>query len=217
MQNAPYLATRGIAIVDAVSSALINPSYDKRPGKQVLIASDDSAVLGAFNKFPSLEGGVLHISNVISDASKPSVEEVAKFAMPVSISRGSVVQAHGSFLVQFTDVIHKMRAAKLSVYVGVLKNEFMNLGFDFWGNPMWRSDFSKNLSYTIFALHNLSPVPCHPAQGPAPVLEAADVVDPPLPPLHRLQMIQALRAAPRGQRQRWSLLVWSLDLLRSWR
>nr|CAB3470950.1 unnamed protein product [Digitaria exilis] len=216
IRNAPYLATRGIAIVDAVSSALINASYDKETRQQVLIASDDSAVLGAFNKFPALKR-VLHISNVISDASKPSVEEVAKFADAVSISRGSVVQAHGSFLVQFTDVIHKMRAANLSVYVGVLKNEFMNLGFDFWGNPMVEivtysslmvdgivtefpgtvaeyfrspcSDFSKNLSYTILpaqpgSLLNLTePGALPPAQGPAPVLEAADVVDPPLPPV----------------------------------
>lgn len=135
MQNAPYLATRGIGIVEAVSSALINASYDKETRQQVLIASEDSAVLRAFNKFPTFKR-VLQISDVISDASKASMEEVAKFADAVSISRGSVVQAHGSFLMRFTEVIDKMHAANLSVYVGLLKNEFMNLGFDFWANPM---------------------------------------------------------------------------------
>ena len=135
MQNAPYLATRGIDIVDAVSSALINASYDKETRQQALIASDDSAVLRAFKKFPAFKG-VLQIGNAISDVSKASVEEMAKFANAVSISRGSVVQAQGSFLLRFTDVIDKMHAANLSVYVGLLRNEFMNLGFDFWANPM---------------------------------------------------------------------------------
>jgi hypothetical protein len=248
MQNAPYLATRGIGIVDAVSSALVNASYDKEARQQVLIASDDTAVLGAFNKFSAFKR-VLQIGNAVSDASRASVEEVAKFADAVTITRGSVVQAQGSFLVRFTDVINKMHAANLSVYVGLLKDEFMNLGFDFWANPMVEivtysslmadgivtefpataaeyfseynssvyvifalsyldqheactfhqflscecnagspcSDFSKNLTYTIMparpgTLMNLtdhSALP--PAQGPAPVLQPADVVDPPLP------------------------------------
>ncbi|XP_012701049.1 glycerophosphodiester phosphodiesterase GDPDL7 isoform X2 [Setaria italica] len=214
IRNAPYLATRGIGIVDAISSALVNASYDKETRQQVLIASDDTAVLGSFNNFPAFKR-VLQIGNVISDVSRASVEEVAKFADAVSITRGSVVQAQGSFLVRFTDVIDKMHAANLSVYVGLLKDEFMNLGFDFWANPMVEivtysslmadgivtefpataaeyfrspcSDFSKNLTYTIMpakpgTLINLtdhSALP--PAQGPAPVLEPADVVDPPLP------------------------------------
>jgi len=134
MQNAPYLATRGMGIVDAVSSALVNASYDKETRQQVLIASNDSAVLVAFSKFPGFKR-VLQISHMISDASKQSVE-VAKFADAVSISHGSVVEAQGSFLVRFTDVIDKMHSANLSVYIGVLRDEFMNLAFDFCANPM---------------------------------------------------------------------------------
>lgn len=135
LQNAPYLATRGIGIVDAVCSALINPSYDKETRQQVLIASDDSAVLRAFMKFPAFKR-VLLIGNAISDVSKASVVEMAKFANAMSISRGLVVQAQGSFLLWSTDVIDKMHAVNLSVYFGLLRNEFMNLGFDFWANPM---------------------------------------------------------------------------------
>ncbi|CAD6336153.1 unnamed protein product [Miscanthus lutarioriparius] len=214
VHNAPYLATRGIDIVDAVSSALINASYDKETRQQALIASDDSAVLRAFKKFPAFKR-VLQIGNAISDVSKASVEEMAKFANAVSISRGSVVQTQGSFLLRFTDVIDKMHAANLSVYVGLLRNEFMNLGFDFWANPMVEivtyssliadgivtefpataaeyfrspcSDFSKNLTYTIMPakpgslLKLTDPSALPPVQGPAPVLEPADVVDPPLP------------------------------------
>ncbi|WVZ79283.1 hypothetical protein U9M48_026883, partial [Paspalum notatum var. saurae] len=216
VRNAPYLATRGIGIVDAVSSALVNASYDKETRQKVLIASDESSVLGAFKKFPAFKR-VLQIGHAISDASKPSVEEVAKFADAVSITRGSVVQAQGSFLTWFTHVIDKMHAANLSVYVGLLKNEFMNLGFDFLADPMVEiatysslmadgivtefpataaeyfrspcSDFSKNLSYTImpakpgFLLNLTDSSLLPPAQEPAPVLELADIVDPPLPPV----------------------------------
>jgi glycerophosphoryl diester phosphodiesterase len=135
MQNAPHLATRGISIVDAVSSALVNASYDKDTRQQILIASDDYAVLVAFSKFPGFKR-VLQIGHMISDASKQSVEEVAKFADAVSISCGLVVEAQGSFLVRFTDVIDKMHSANLSVYVRVLRDEFMNLAFDFCANPM---------------------------------------------------------------------------------
>ncbi|RLM55588.1 hypothetical protein C2845_PM10G16940 [Panicum miliaceum] len=216
IRNAPYLATRGISIVDAVSSALVNASYDKDTRQQVLIASDDSAVLVAFSKFPGFKR-VLQIGHMISDASKQSVEEVAKFADAVSISRGSVVEVQGSFLVRFTDVIDKMHSANLSLYVGVLRDEFMNLAFDFCANPMAEivlysslmaegiatefpataaeyfrspcSDFSKNLTYTAMPprpgslLNVTDPHALPPAQGPAPVLEPADVVDPPLPPV----------------------------------
>jgi len=216
IRNAPYLATRGMGIVDAVSSALVNASYDKETRQQVLIASNDSAVLVAFSKFPGFKR-VLQISHMISDASKQSVEEVAKFADAVSISRGSVVEAQGLFLVRFTDVIDKMHSANLSVYIGVLRDEFMNLAFDFCANPMAEivlysslmadgivtecpataaeyfrspcSDFSKNLTYTVMPprpgslLNVTDPHALPPAQGPVPVLEPADVVDPPLPPV----------------------------------
>ncbi|KAF8687542.1 hypothetical protein HU200_042792 [Digitaria exilis] len=88
-------------------------------------------------------------------------------------------------------VIHKMRAANLSVYVGVLKNEFMNLGFDFWGNPMVEIVTYSSLMVDGIVTEFPGTVAEYfseagalpPAQGPAPVLEAADVVDPPLPPV----------------------------------
>ena len=53
------------------------------------------------------------------------------------------------------------------------------------GSPC--SDFSKNLTYTIMPakpgslLKLTDPSALPPVQGPAPVLEPADVVDPPLP------------------------------------
>lgn len=217
IHHAPYLASRGIGIVDAVSSALVDAGYDKETRPQVFIESDDSAVIGAFKKFPSFKR-VFQIGYAISDASKLSMEEISEFANAVTIMRGSVFHVNGFFLSRFTDVVDKMHKANLSVYVGMLKNEFMNLGFDFWADPIVEivtytssamvdgivtefpataaaffkspcNDPNLNLTYSILPanpgslLNLVDPGALPPAEGPAPVLEAADVVDPPLPPV----------------------------------
>uniref|UniRef100_A0A804P3R4 glycerophosphodiester phosphodiesterase n=1 Tax=Zea mays TaxID=4577 RepID=A0A804P3R4_MAIZE len=190
IEHASYLAKRGIGVVEAVSSALTKAGYDKETKQQVFIQSDDSSVLAAFKKFTTFRR-VLNIEAKISGASKPSVDDIKKFAD--------------------TD-------ANLTVFLGVLKNEFMNLGFDFFADPTieivtysWAvladglvtdypataasyfrspcSDMNLNLSYSILpaqpgALVNLAaPGTLAPAGAPAPLLQPSDVVDPPLPPV----------------------------------
>ncbi|KAG8070080.1 hypothetical protein GUJ93_ZPchr0006g45104 [Zizania palustris] len=218
IEHAASLAKRGLGLVDVVSGALANASYDKQDGKQqVLIQSDDTSVLAAFKKFPAFRR-VLIVDEAISDASKPSVEEIKQFASEVTVMRGSIAQVNGFFLTRFTDVVDRLHDANLTVHVGVLRNEFMNLGFDYWADPIIEiatytssvmadglvtefpataaayfkspcSDLSLNLSYTILPAHpgalvNLAaPGALPPALPPAPVLEPADVLDPPLPPV----------------------------------
>ncbi|CAM0946415.1 unnamed protein product [Alopecurus aequalis] len=136
IEDAPYLATRGLGVVDAVSSALVNASYDKASNRQkVLIQSDDSSVLSVFKKFPKFRR-VLIIDPVISDASKSSVDEIKEFADTVMVSRGSLVQVNGFFLTGFNGLVNKIHDANISLHVGVLKNEFMNFGFDYFADPM---------------------------------------------------------------------------------
>ena len=135
MQHAPYLAKRGLGVVDAVSSALTKAGYDKETKQQVFIQSDDSAVLSAFMKFKAFKR-VLSIEIEISGASKPSLDDIKKVADGVRIHRSSVAQITGYFMTSFTDTVGSLQAANLTVFIGVLKNEFMNLGFDFWANPM---------------------------------------------------------------------------------
>ncbi|KAM0886702.1 hypothetical protein ACQ4PT_029525 [Festuca glaucescens] len=219
IEDAPYLATRGLGVVDAISSALVNASYDKESHQQrVLIQSDDSSVLSVFKKFPKFER-VFVIDPVISDASKPSIDEIKEFAHTVMVSRGALVRAHGFFLTGFNDMlVGKIHDANLTLHVGVLKNEFMNIGFDYFADPMVEivtyymglvcdgivtefpataaayfrspcSDLTKNMSYSILAanpggLEKMVPLGAlPPALPPAPVLEPADVIDPPLPPV----------------------------------
>ncbi|XP_066329685.1 glycerophosphodiester phosphodiesterase GDPDL7-like [Miscanthus floridulus] len=134
IEHASYLAKRGIGMVEAVSSALTKAGYDKETKQQVFIQSDDSSVLAAFKKFTTFRR-VLNIEAKISGASKPSVEDIKRFADTVRIHRNSVAQITGYFMTHFTDTVGSLQAANLTVFVGVLKNEFMNLGFDFFADP----------------------------------------------------------------------------------
>ncbi|CAD5173509.1 unnamed protein product [Musa acuminata subsp. malaccensis] len=214
IENAAYLASKkGLGAVDAVSTALRNASYDK----QVYIQSDDTAVLSAFKKNSGYQR-VLHVKETISDAPKPTVEEIKQFADAVNLPRSSIVAASGFFVSAFTNVVDQMHAANISVYVSVLRNEFLTIAFDYFSDPMVElatyvagvgvdgvvtefpataaaylkspcSDLNANLPYSILPaepgtlLSLASPDAAPPAEAPAPVLEVADVVDPPLPPV----------------------------------
>ncbi|XP_039788508.1 glycerophosphodiester phosphodiesterase GDPDL7-like [Panicum virgatum] len=134
IEHAPYLAKRGLGVVDAVSSALTKAGYDKETKQQVFIQSDDSAVLSAFMKFKAFKR-VLSIEIEISGASKPSLDDIKKVADGVRIHRSSVAQITGYFMTSFTDTVGSLQAANLTVFIGVLKNEFMNLGFDYFADP----------------------------------------------------------------------------------
>ncbi|XP_073004059.1 glycerophosphodiester phosphodiesterase GDPDL7-like [Typha latifolia] len=136
IENAPYLASKkGLGIVDAVSGALTNASYDKQTTKQVFIQSDDSAVLSMFKKYSNYKR-VLNIKETISDTPKQTVDEIKQFADAVNLPRSSIVANAGFFLSGFTDVVSRMQAANISVFVSVLRNEFIAIAFDFFSDPM---------------------------------------------------------------------------------
>ncbi|XP_044981436.1 glycerophosphodiester phosphodiesterase GDPDL7-like isoform X1 [Hordeum vulgare subsp. vulgare] len=137
IEHATYLIARGLDVVDAVSKALVKSGYDKETCKQrVLIQSEDAPVLTAFKSFPKFQR-VLTIEFDIRDASKPSVEEILQFANAVKLRRSSAARVNGFFLEGFTDsLVNRLHAGGLQVYVGVLRNEFMNLAFDYWADPL---------------------------------------------------------------------------------
>ncbi|RWR91117.1 glycerophosphodiester phosphodiesterase GDPDL7 [Cinnamomum micranthum f. kanehirae] len=136
IQNAAYLASnKGLDITDAVISALSKAGYDKETTQQVLIQSDDTSVLSAFQKFSNYKR-VLMVPEVIGDAAKPAVEEIKHFANAVTLSRGSIVITENGFITGFTDVVNKMHAANISVYVSTLINEYVAIAFDYFSDPM---------------------------------------------------------------------------------
>jgi len=218
IDNAPYLASKkGLDIVTAVSSALINASYDKQITQKVLIQSDDTSVLSMFKNNSSYKR-VFKVEETISDAPKPAVDEIKQFADAVNIAKTSLIASSNSFLTSFTPVMDKMHAANLSVYVTGLRNEFVSIPFDCFSDPTVEiatyaaglavdgivtefpatasayfrspcSDVEANLPFSILPvepgslLKEAQPELLPPTQAPAPALDAADIVDPPLPPV----------------------------------
>ncbi|KAK6944378.1 Glycerophosphodiester phosphodiesterase domain [Dillenia turbinata] len=211
LENAAYLATKGLSITEAVSGALSNATLDKQ---QIFIQSDDTSVLSNFKNDPSYTR-VLLIKEKVSAATKQAAEEIKKYADAVSIPRSSLVVAPKSYILSYTSVVKDMHAANISVFVSVLKNEFLSLAFDYYADPIAElatltsegvdglvtefphtataymrstcSDFTNNSTYVIppveaNSLISVAPQEAQPpAEAPAPALEAADVVDPPLP------------------------------------
>ncbi|KAF8687844.1 hypothetical protein HU200_042786 [Digitaria exilis] len=172
---------------DVISS--YNYSYDPSAEYLQFIDNSDFSVDGVLTDFPSTASAAigkdhclkeaklitgLASSHLIFHGARSKPKATLHTLQPEGIA---IVDAVSSALINAsydketrqTDVIHKMRAANLS------------------GSPCKR--LSKNLSYTILpaqpgSLLNLTePGALPPAAGPAPVLEAADVVDPPLPPV----------------------------------
>ncbi|KAL8488543.1 hypothetical protein ACS0TY_024720 [Phlomoides rotata] len=206
IKNAPYLASKkGLDIVDAVSSALTNASLDKQSLQRVLIQSDDSSVLLKFKDVPTYER-VFYLEPSISGAPGQVAQEVKKYADAVFVHRDAIMVASDNFAFNFTKTIPAFHAANISVYVGVLKNEFENFIFDYLSDPYveistfysqqvdgFVTDYpatanmfarssctTKGSPYNIQAVQPGFLYEAQPVAEP-PLLSAADVVDPPLP------------------------------------
>uniref|UniRef100_A0ACD5TEF4 Uncharacterized protein n=1 Tax=Avena sativa TaxID=4498 RepID=A0ACD5TEF4_AVESA len=136
IEHAAYLETRGLDVVAAVSNALIKSGYDKETKQHVLIQSEDPPVLSAFMKFPKFKR-VFEIEFDIGGVSQPSVFKIKEFANAVKLRRSSAARVDGFYLSGFTDaLVDRLHNANIEVYVGILKNEYMNLAFDYWADPM---------------------------------------------------------------------------------
>lgn len=131
MQNAAYLASKqGLGIVDAVSSALTKADLDKK--NKVFVQSDDSSVL---SKFPAYKR-IIMIDEIFSSAPDEVEKEMKKFADGVNIHRSSIIPNVDGFLAKSTQVVEKMQAANLSVFLSVLSNEFTGIAYDFFSDPV---------------------------------------------------------------------------------
>ncbi|XP_034699612.1 glycerophosphodiester phosphodiesterase GDPDL7-like [Vitis riparia] len=136
IENAAYLASKkGLSIIDAVTAALSNATFDKQSTQQVMIQSDDTSVLSKFKNVPAYKR-VLSIKEIIGDVPKQTVEEIKKFADAVNLPRSSIVTTNGGFTTTFTTVVDELHAANISAYVSVLRNEYVAIAFDFFSDPL---------------------------------------------------------------------------------
>ncbi|AED97007.1 unnamed protein product [Arabidopsis thaliana] len=135
IENAAYLASKkGLGVVDAVKSALAKSTLDKQSTQKVLIQSDDSSVLASFEAVPPYTR-VLSIDKEIGGAPKPSVDEIKKYAEAVNLLRTSLVTVSQSFTTGKTNVVEEMHKGNISVYVSVLRNEYISVAFDYFSDP----------------------------------------------------------------------------------
>ena len=205
IKNAAYLANKGLDIVDVVSSALTNASFDKQSLQRVLIQSDDSSVLLKFKDVPTYER-VFYLEESISGAPEQVAQEVKKYADAIFVHRDAIMVASDNFAFNFTKTVPVFHAANISVFVGVLKNEFENFIFDYLSDPYVEINtfysqqvdgfvtdypatanmFARSSCTTKGSQYLIPPVTPgflfepQPVAEP-PLLSAADVVDPPLP------------------------------------
>ncbi|KAL7230969.1 hypothetical protein ACSBR2_009277 [Camellia fascicularis] len=136
IKNAAYLASKkGIDLIDTVSTALSNATFDKETTQQVLIQSDDGGVLSKFSNVPTYKR-VFLIEETVGDAPKPTVDEIKKFANAVNIRKGSIIKIANDFTITPTNVVQEMRKANLTVYSSVFRNEFTGIAMDLFSDPI---------------------------------------------------------------------------------
>lgn len=208
IQNAAYLASReGLDVVSTVTTALSNATLDQPSPMKVLIQSDDSSVLARFRDNPRYER-VLYLNELISGAPDQVAQEVKKYADSVYVHRSAIVVESQDFAFNFTKTIPSLNAANISVYVGILRNEFMNLMFDYLSDPYLEiatlnslgvkglvtdypataNAFMRSSCVAPKSPYNIKPMVPGFLYQPQPVadppqLSVAEVVDPPLPPV----------------------------------
>lgn len=136
IENAAYLASKkGLGIVDAVKTALSNATFDKQSTQKVLIQSDDSSVLSSFQDIPAYTR-VLNIQKEISSAPKQVVEEIKKVANAVTVPRPTLITVSNGFATAQTKVVEELHAANVSVFVSVMRNEYVAIAFDYFSDPI---------------------------------------------------------------------------------
>jgi glycerophosphoryl diester phosphodiesterase len=126
-QNAAYLAEKqGLGVTDAVVDALSKAGYDKPGIQNVYIQSTNSSVLLKFKEKTNYNL-VYKIDKIVGDASNAAVEAIKNFAGSVVMNKQSVFPSNEAFLSSSTtNIVRKLKASNLSVFVETFSNEFVS-------------------------------------------------------------------------------------------
>ncbi|XWS27786.1 hypothetical protein CRYUN_Cryun25bG0010200 [Craigia yunnanensis] len=133
IENAPYLAEQGIGVTDAVLNALSKAGYDKQTAQTVMIQSSHSSVLMNFKGKTNYKL-VYMVDEDIGGAQSGTIDDIKRFASAVVISKDSIFPENTAFLTTVTDVVPRLQAANLSVYVQTFSNEFTSQAWDFFSD-----------------------------------------------------------------------------------
>ncbi|XP_049382620.1 glycerophosphodiester phosphodiesterase GDPDL6-like isoform X1 [Solanum stenotomum] len=136
IENAAYLANKGLDVVGAVTTALSNATLDKQSTQKVLIMSGESSVLDKFKDIPTYQK-VLHIKKQVEFVMNETALEIKKHADAVFLHKHSLyTQFRGEgFTLNFTNLIECLHWANVSVYAGTVLNEFQDIYMDYSSDP----------------------------------------------------------------------------------
>ncbi|KAL2474133.1 Glycerophosphodiester phosphodiesterase GDPDL3 [Forsythia ovata] len=134
IEHATYLAEKqGLNMIDVVLKSLNEADYNNQTIKKVMIQSTDSSVLKKFKEKSEYEL-VYKVNKDIRDVHNSTIMEIKEFAKYVVISKHSVFPSDKGFLTSTTNVVSKMQAFNLSVYVQLFSNEFTSQAWDFFAD-----------------------------------------------------------------------------------
>ncbi|KAG1327294.1 Glycerophosphodiester phosphodiesterase GDPDL3 [Cocos nucifera] len=216
--NAAFMVEKlGFGVTDAVIKAISSAGYNNKTTPEVMIQSTNSSVLKKFKQQTKYKL-VYKIDELVRDAVNSSIEDIKEFADSVAIDTDSIFPETQLFITGQTDIVNEFHKYNLSVYVYVLRNEFVSQPWDFFSDATVQintfikgaevdgiiTDFPRTArAYKRNSCRNLGsrmpvfmePVEAGallkqiplasqpPALAPMPVLNVADVVEPPLPPV----------------------------------
>ncbi|KAH6754742.1 SHV3-like 1 [Perilla frutescens var. hirtella] len=95
-----------------------------------MIRSSDSVVLSKFKSSSNYELVYL-VDKDVGDILNSTISEIKNFASSVIVSKKSVFPTAMAFLTGETNVVPKLQAFNLSVYVQFFRNEFISQAWDF--------------------------------------------------------------------------------------
>ncbi|TYI85327.1 hypothetical protein E1A91_D05G432900v1 [Gossypium mustelinum] len=134
IENAPFLLEQGFAVTNAVLDALSKAGYGNKTDQKVMIQSSSSSVLMKFKSQTNYDL-VYKIDEDIGGAQSSTIDDIKSFASAVVISKDSVFPENSAFITSATNVVPRLKAANLSVYVQTFSNEFTSQAWDFFSDP----------------------------------------------------------------------------------
>jgi glycerophosphoryl diester phosphodiesterase len=135
LQNAAFMAkSLGFDIIESVTTALSDAGYDNQTAKEVMIQSEDSAVLVKFKQQKTQYKLVYTLPQDIGDASNSSLADVKAFADAVVVDKRSVFAQSLHFIIKQTNLLKDLQSAGLAVYAQVFSNEFVSQPWDFFSD-----------------------------------------------------------------------------------
>ncbi|XP_018812516.2 glycerophosphodiester phosphodiesterase GDPDL1-like [Juglans regia] len=124
---------QGVRVADAVNEALIKAGFDKQTSLKVMIQSSNSSVLMKFKGKSNNYELVFKADGDIVDGpnADSTIKSIKTFADSVVVSKDFIFPELEAFITNTTDIVPRLHAEKLLVYVETFSNEFVTQSWDF--------------------------------------------------------------------------------------